>query len=131
MPRAHGITLQRSVRPGGLLLVGEPFWRLEPPDKATVAGCGVRSRDECLLLPDLVEQFARWDYDVVEMVLADQDSWDRYQAAQWLTTRRWLDRHPDDELAAELRAELSEAPAQYVRYQREHLGWGVFALMAR
>jgi hypothetical protein len=32
------------------------------------------------------------------MVLADQDSWDRYEAAQWLIIRRWLDANPDDEL---------------------------------
>ena len=65
------------------------------------------------------------------MVLADQDSWDRYRAAQWLNIRRWLDRNPDDELAVDLRAELSADPARYVRYEREYLGWGVFALMDR
>jgi SAM-dependent methyltransferase len=123
--------LQRSLRPGGMLLVGEPYWRREPPDDATVEGCDAHRRDEFLLLPDLVEQFAGLGYDVVEMVLADQDSWDRYQAAQWLTTRRWLDGNPDDDLAAELRAQLSHAPARYARYQREYLGWGVFALMDR
>lgn len=123
--------LQRSLRAGGLLLVGEPYWRREPPDDAAVKGCGVHDKAEFLLLPDLLAQFAGLGYDVVEMVLADQDSWDRYQAAQWLTTRRWLDRNPDDELAAELRAELSESPARYARYQREYLGWGVFALMNR
>lgn len=65
------------------------------------------------------------------MVLADQDSWDRYQAAQWLNLRRRLDDNPDDEPAAEVRAELTTEPARYTRYQREHLGWGVFALMRR
>lgn len=65
------------------------------------------------------------------MVLADQDSWDRYQAAQWLNLRRWLDAHPGDGLAAEVRAELDTGPARYARHQREYLGWGVFALMAR
>ena len=69
--------------------------------------------------------------DVVKMVLASQDSWDRYIAAQWLNIRRWLDANPGDELAAQMRAELDTSPARYVRYQREHLGWGVFALMNR
>jgi hypothetical protein len=64
------------------------------------------------------------------MVLASQDSWDRYVAAQWLNIRRWLDGHPGDELAAQLR-ELTISPARYVRYEREALGWGVFALTDR
>lgn len=123
--------LSRSLRPGGMLLVGEPFWRLDPPDQATVEGCHVTDKDDFRSLPDLVEQFHELGYDVVEMVLADQDSWDRYVAAQWLNLRTWLDTHPDDELAPQLRADLTASQLQHTRYQREYLGWGVFALMAR
>jgi hypothetical protein len=65
------------------------------------------------------------------MVLADSGSWNRYAAAQWLNICRWLDAHPGDELAGEMRAELTAAPARHARYQREYLGWGVFALMDR
>ncbi|WP_329029584.1 SAM-dependent methyltransferase [Streptomyces sp. NBC_01423] len=123
--------LSRSLRPGGMLLVGEPYWRLEPPDRKTVEHCHARTRDDFRPLPELVEHFGELGWDVVEMVLADQKGMDRYAAAQWLTTRRWLDAHPDDELAPQMRAELDTAPALHVRYQREYLGWGVFALMRR
>lgn len=123
--------LARSLRPGGLMLIGEPYWRREVLDEETARACHAGSRADFRLLPDLVEQFGELGYDVVEMVLADGDSWDRYQAAQWLNLRRWLDRNPGDELAAEVRAELTTEPARYTRYQREYLGWGVFALMAR
>nr|WP_228183863.1 hypothetical protein [Streptomyces anulatus] len=71
------------------------------------------------------------DTEVVEMMLADQDSWDRYAAAQWLSMRRWLDENPDDELVPEVREELTTEPAHYARYGREYLSWGVFALMKR
>ncbi|MFI5660834.1 SAM-dependent methyltransferase [Streptomyces sp. NPDC051684] len=123
--------LARSLRPGGLMLIGEPYWRREVPDEETAKACHATGKSDFLLLPELIESFGDLGYDVVEMVLADQDSWDRYQAAQWLTMRRWLDENPDDELAAEVRAELTTEPARYARYQREYLGWGVFALMAR
>jgi SAM-dependent methyltransferase len=66
-----------------------------------------------------------------ELGVDGQDSWDRYAAAQWLNIRRWLDAHPDDELAPQMRAELDESPARYARYRREYLGWGVFVLMDR
>ena len=123
--------LRRSLAPDGIMLIGEPYWRREPPDQATVEGCGATSREEWLPLPDLVGSFGGLGCDLVEMVLADQDSWDRYVAAQWLSIRRWLDTHPDDEMADSMRAELAAAPAHHVRYQREYLGWGVFALMDR
>lgn len=123
--------LERSLRPGGTVLVGEPFWRLDPPDQETVEGSGVSARDDFQDLPGLVETFGRLGWDLVEMVLADEDSWDRYVAAQWFTVRAWLDENPDDELAPAFRAELDTAPLRYVRYQRRYLGWGVFALKRR
>jgi len=123
--------LERSLRPGGLVLLGEPFWREDPPDEAAVLGSGIPSRDLFLSLPGLVAQLGEAGWDLVEMVLADEDSWDRYTAAQWLTTRQWLDANPSDELWAEMRAELDSAPLAYVTYRRRYLGWGVFALMRR
>jgi hypothetical protein len=38
-------------------------------------------------------------------MLADQDGWDRYEAAKWLTIRRWLEVNPDDEFAKDVRAQ--------------------------
>jgi len=123
--------LDRSLRPGGLTLIGEPYWRRIPPDEETATNCHASGIADFLLLPDLITQFQGLGYDVVEMMLADQDSWHRYAAAQWLNLRHWLDRNPDDELAPEVREELTSEPARYARSTREYLGWGVFALMKR
>jgi hypothetical protein len=110
------------------MLIGEPYWRGEPPDQATVEGCHAIGSDDFLPLPELIGRFGDLGCDVVEMVLASQDDWDRYTAAQWLNIRRRLDANPDDELAGQM---LAAAPARYARYRREYLGWGVFALMNR
>lgn len=123
--------MERSLRPGGIALVGEPYWAKEPPDEEAVRACHVEARDDFRSLPGLVRELGDLGWDVVEMVLAAPDDWDRYAAAQWLTTRRWLDEHPDDELAPQLRAELDTAPWEHVTYQRTYLGWGVFAMMRR
>lgn len=123
--------LQSSLRPGGTILIGEPFWRREPPTQEALEACHARSRADSLPLAGLIEEFGALGYDVVEMVLADQDSWDRYRAARWLNIRRWLDSNPEDELAPALREELSTDPVRYARHEREYLGWGVFALMRR
>jgi SAM-dependent methyltransferase len=123
--------LAKSLRPGGIILIGEPYWLKLPPTEDVAKGCLAGSISDFLMLPELVASFGDLGYDVVEMVLADQDSWDRYEAAKWLTMRRWLEANPGDELAKEIRAELTSEPGRYVTYTREYLGWGVFALMAR
>lgn len=98
-------------------------WRRRPgPRIASGAGCARGARLD--LACGSGEMQGTWARD-------DQRSWDRYQAAQWLSMRRWLDSNPADELADEVRGLLATEPAQYARYVRELLGWGVFVLMAR
>ncbi len=123
--------LARSLRPGGVILVGEPYWRQLPPTDDAAKACHANSLSDFLTLPELLASFGCLGYDVVEMVLADQDGWDRYEAAKWLTMRRWLEANPNDEFAKEVRAQLTSEPERYAAYTREYLGWGVFALMPR
>jgi SAM-dependent methyltransferase len=125
--------LAKSLRPGGIILIGEPYWRQLPPTEDVARRCDSDpiSISDFLVLPELIESFGGLGYDVVEMVLADQGGWDRYEAAKWLTMRRWLEANPDDDFAKVVRDMLTSEPARYAAYTREYLGWGVFALMAR
>ncbi|NLI47111.1 MAG: class I SAM-dependent methyltransferase [Acidobacteria bacterium] len=123
--------LARSLRPGGIILIGEPYWRRLPPTEEVATGCLAHSIADFLMLPELLASFGKLGYDVVEMVLADPDGWDRYEAAKWLTMRRWLEANPGDEMANEVRAQLTAEPARYAAHTREYMGWGVFALMGR
>jgi SAM-dependent methyltransferase len=121
--------LAQSLRPGGIILIGEPYWRQLPPTEEVVRGCMAGSISDFLVLPELIASFGRLGYELVEMVLANQDGWDRYEAAKWLTMRRWLEANPDDELAQEVQSMLASEPVRYATYTREYMGWGVFALM--
>lgn len=123
--------LAKSLRTGGILLIGEPYWRQLPLTEDIAKKCFANSISDFLILPELLASFSSLGYDVVEMVLANQDGWDRYEAAKWLTMRRWLEENPDDELAEEIRSKLTTEPARHAAYTREYLGWGVFALMPR
>jgi len=123
--------LAKSLRAGGIILVGEPYWLRLPPTEDVARGCLAGSVSDFLLLPGLLASFGDLGYDVVEMVLASQDDWDRYEAAKWLTMRRWLEANPHDDFAKDVRAGLASEPGRYAAYTREYLGWGAFALMAR
>ena len=123
--------LAKSLKPGGMILIGEPYWRQVLATEEIAQACGVSSKADFITLPGLVSSFNELGYDVVEMVLADQEGWDRYEAAKWLTMRRWLEANAEDDFADEVRAELTIAPERHVTYTREYFGWGVFALIAR
>ncbi len=123
--------LQKSLKENGIMLIGEPYWRKIPETETIAKECGAGAVSDFLVLPKLVAFFGELGYDVVEMVLANQDGWDRYEAAKWLTMRRWLAANPNDEMQNEIRTRLTAAPVQHVAFTREYLGWGVFALMKR
>ena len=123
-----------SPRAGRKAIFCKPFGinHFLPDDDRNVAkGCLANSISDFLLFPELLASFGHLGYDVVEMFLADQDGWDRYEAAKWLTMRRWLEANPGDELAKDVQAQLTSEPVRYAAYTRESLGWGVFALMPR
>ena len=124
---AGTIDLMRpALVPGGLMLVGEPFWREEPPQAAYEAlDCTPR---DFTSLAGTLDRVAGAGMKVVEMVLADEDSWDRYEAAQWWTLTQWLDEYADSHVASEVADFLDRARRSYVMYGRRYLGWGVFVL---
>jgi SAM-dependent methyltransferase len=124
---AGTIELMRpALRPGGLLLVGEPFWNEEPPPEA-YASLGVEP-DLFSSLAGTLDRFSAAGTELVEMVLADGDSWDRYAASKWWTVHAWLRDHPDDPEAPEMRKFLDDGRRSHLTYQRRYLGWGVFVL---
>jgi SAM-dependent methyltransferase len=118
--------MRPALAPGGLLLIGEPFWREEPPGEAHAAlDLGA---EEFTSLPGTLERFEAAGLELLEMVLADGNSWDRYVAAQWWTVARWLDDHPDHPDAPEMRRYLDRSRRSHLAYGRRYLGWGVFVL---
>jgi SAM-dependent methyltransferase len=118
--------LRPAIAPGGLLLIGEPYWREPPPAETRRALAGDEEAFDDLA--GLLERFESAGTELVEMVLADGHSWDRYVAAQWWTLREWLDAHPDDALREDVERYLDHSRRRHLTYRRRYLGWGVFVL---
>ncbi|MFB9533312.1 SAM-dependent methyltransferase [Nonomuraea roseola] len=114
--------MRPMLRPDGLALVGEPYWISDPPASAMKELEGFTS------LAGTDDRFEAAGFELVEMVLANPDSWDRYMASQWLTLSDWLLANPDDADAPALRDFLRQSRRSHLEYGRQHLGWGVFVL---
>jgi SAM-dependent methyltransferase len=54
--------LARSLRPGGIILIGEPYWRKLPPTEEVAKGCLAGSISDFLTLPELLASFGRLGY---------------------------------------------------------------------
>ena len=121
--------LRPAIGPGGRVLVGEPYWIDPPPDEALEA-YGF-ARDDYMSLDGTLDRLETADLELVEMVLADGDSWDRYEASQWWTIADWLAANPGDPDHDAMREFLDSNRRAYLRWGRRHLGWGVFVTRPR
>lgn len=118
--------MKLSLKPGGLMLVGEPYW-IEPPPEAAYAAEGMKEND-FVSLDGTLDRFESAGMNLVEMVLANQDGWDRYEAPQWMAVNDFLNANPDDSDAAALREWIAKNRRAYLQFGRRYLGWGVFVL---
>lgn len=114
--------LAPAVRPGGHVVVGEPYWRRLPlPDDYEDRG------DPWTTLEGTVTIFETSGLPVVSVIASSEDDWDRYETLHWHAIERWLAANPDDPDAAEIRARHEREKRVYLRHGRDVLGWALFA----
>ncbi len=121
--------LRPAIRGGGRILIGEPYW-IDPPPEDALTAHGF-TPDEFTSLEGTLDRLEGAGLELVEMVLASPDDWDRYEARQWRTIAAWLAANPDDPDHAAMVEFLDEHRRWYLRWGRRYLGWGVFVTRVR
>jgi SAM-dependent methyltransferase len=111
--------LAPAVREGGFVAVGEPYWREWPLPRE------IADDEGFVTLPDTVARFEAAGLAPTGLLASSDDDWDRYESLHWRALEEWLDEHPDDPDAAEIRARHRSARDQYLRFQRALLGWAI------
>jgi hypothetical protein len=115
--------MRPALRPGGRVVIGEPYWRSAPPAvEGIVGGALVHTEIE------LLEILRAEGYELEYVVRSNQDDWDRYEADNWLGLVRWLEANPQHANRAEVLAHLRQTQEEYAHYTREHLGWALYVL---
>ena len=113
--------LAPTVRPGGYVVVGEPYWRRLP------LPADYEDRDApWTTLEGTVTIFETSGLPVVSVIASSEDDWDRYETLHWKAVEQWLAANEDDPDAAEIHARHVHYKHNYLRHGREYLGWAIF-----
>ena len=118
--------LRRFVKPGGLIVSGEPYWR-QPPDDRYLEIEDLK-RDEFPTLSEFYENLEPAGLACVWMRGVTEQEWDRYEMLQLASLDRFAGEHPDDDDLAEIRAKLLPSKEAYFRWGRETLGFAFWIL---
>jgi SAM-dependent methyltransferase len=116
--------LKRMTRPGGQIVVGEPFW-LQEPDPAYLELSG-RSRDEFGTHYENVAAGQELGLFLLYSVVSSHEDWDVYEALQWYASEQYARQHPDDPDVPELLERQRRAQREYLQYGRDTLGWAIY-----
>ncbi len=112
------------TRSSAFVMVGEPFWRTNPPREylqseglsvdsfGTHHGNATTGESEGLRL--------------VYTVVSSQEDWDRSEGLHWSTAAEYALAHPEDTDLEELLARDSKERESYLRWGRDTLGWAIY-----
>lgn len=123
----HAETLEaltRMVRPGGWVVVGEPYWRQEPP-REYLEACEC-AREDFGSHSSNAEAGERLGLELVNTIVSSKDDWDRYEGLQWYATDQYARVYPDDPDLAEVVERVRTERRAYLRWGRDTLGWAIY-----
>lgn len=111
-----------AARPGGFVVVGEPYWRTWP----LPAGADLEEGEQFLPLAETAGRFEEVGLALVSLIASSRDDWDRYETLHWLALEEWFHEHPNDPQVAEFRELDRRYRERYLRWNRDLLGWAMF-----
>ncbi len=116
--------LKAMTKPGGLVLVGEPFWLKEPDDAFLAAERYTRDmfgthRDNLTTGED------EGLFPLYTMV-SNNDDWDRYETLQSYAADQYAGENPEDPDVPQILGRVADARKVYLQWGRDTLGWAMY-----
>lgn len=117
-------SLEGIVRSGGLILVGEPYWRQEPP--APYLAVEGWERDTFGSHYENVQVGEELGLSLEYAITSTLDEWDRYEGLQWHAAATYARAHPDDPDLSTLQERIRRSRERYLRWGRATVGWAAY-----
>jgi len=116
--------LRSFVKPGGLVALGEPYWKADPP--AAYLASEKLERDQFVTLAGLYEHAIARGLRLVWMSGSSTADWDAYEMRQALALDRWERANPGHTDRGRFRAQRDRSDAAYLRWGRDGLGFAMW-----
>lgn len=115
------------AKPGGLVVVGEPFWRCDPSpaylEAAELQGTSFATHR------GNVEIGLSIGLRFLHAIVSSADDWDRYEGYQFRAAERYAVAQPDDPDLPEVLKLVHRAREAYLNGGRDELGWAIYLFL--
>ncbi|MDK2975165.1 MAG: hypothetical protein PWP08_1536 [Methanofollis sp.] len=112
------------LAPEGRIVIGERYWAKEsvPPSFS-------REWPEVLTEYEIFSWARDAGFEIRGVFRASHDDWDAYESSNWGGLLAWLEEHPADPGADEVREYLRRIQDEYAGYGREYMGFALYVLV--
>lgn len=116
--------MREFTRSGGLVIVGEPYWKCKP----SAEYLEVENFERTTFGTHAENVFTGTEIGLTPLhaVASSDDEWDRYEALQWQAAERWAIENPDDPDREAVLQRVRNARDVYLKLGRETMGWGIY-----
>lgn len=112
------------TKPGGQIVVGEPFWKQEPSPEFLAHS--EYERDMFNTHYGNAQIGIDLGLRLTHTIVSSADDWDNYYALYWYAADRYALAHPDDPDVPALLQKIREQQQEYLRWERNELGWAIY-----
>jgi SAM-dependent methyltransferase len=116
--------LEKMTKPGGFVMIGEPFWIKEPSEEYLKAD--KIKREEFGSHYDNVMVGEEEGLTCIYITVSNHDDWDHYETLGWWAIDEYQKTNPNDEDNLEMLERKKREKETYLRWGRETLGWAIY-----
>src|SRR5262245_9649465 len=125
--RGTARALSSMTKPGGVVVIGHPFWANRPSatylraEDMKRSDFGTRAKDAAAARAEGLRVAAR--------LTSTKSEWHQYESSQWRAAARFDRDHPEDPLAPVLTRRVAKSRRSYLAEGRRCLGWTLWVLV--
>ena len=116
--------LKAMIKPGGMVMAGEPYWINEPsPEHLAAEGF---DRHLYSSHGGNVKIGEEEGLTLLYAVASNQDDWDRYEGLQWRAAADYARESPDDPDVPKILGRVADKRDIYLKWGRNDFGWAIY-----
>lgn len=120
-------SLKTITKPGGLIILGDGYWRQEP-DPAYLQATGINKK-ELRTHAENIAAGQKIGLECIYAITASRQEWDHFEGAFWLAGERERVQNPDDAQIAEKVQRRRLWKNAYWQWGRETMGFGLYVFL--
>lgn len=117
--------LKNMTKPGGTVIVGEPYW-LKPPEPEHLKADDMKREDFAESHYDNIKTGEALGLNCIYTIVSSKQDFDNYETPCWWAIADYAKANPTDPDLPEILTRMNGEKHIYLQWQRDTMGWALY-----